>query len=223
MSRYDAVIFDLFDTIMTMDSGSYRAVQRDAAVDLGVDWDEFASAWKATQQPAVAGVYENLADRCRIVLRYLNRDESGVKILLDWERKALSESCAAVPGIPKLMLKLARNKIRTGLISNASCAGPVILDCLDLSDLLDQIVFSFIEKLWKPDPRIYLLACDRLRSVPGRTAFVGDGDKNELEGASRAGLIPIHFDPTSRFPVLPVPPGTISCPDLETLTRAILN
>jgi putative hydrolase of the HAD superfamily len=42
--------------------------------------------------------------------------------------------------------------------------------------------------LRKPDPRIYLLACEQLGVPPEDAIFVGDGANDELAGAERVGM-----------------------------------
>ena len=43
----------------------------------------------------------------------------------------------------------------------------------------------------KPDPRIYLRACDELGVEPGECLYVGDGANDELAGAQRVGMRPV--------------------------------
>jgi putative hydrolase of the HAD superfamily len=60
-----------------------------------------------------------------------------------------------------------------------------------LARLFDVFVSSHEERLLKPDPRIYRLACSRLGISPGDAMFVGDGGSDELRGAAEAGLEPL--------------------------------
>ena len=62
---------------------------------------------------------------------------------------------------------------------------------MGLDDLLDAPIFSSVVKVRKPDPRIYLLACERLSVAPGACLFVGDGGSRELSGAAVAGMTPV--------------------------------
>ncbi len=47
------------------------------------------------------------------------------------------------------------------------------------------------EGLRKPDPRFYLLACERLGTEPGRTAFLDDIGRN-LKAARALGMATIR-------------------------------
>jgi putative hydrolase of the HAD superfamily len=60
--------------------------------------------------------------------------------------------------------------------------------------LFDAEVFSCSVGLRKPDPRIYLLACDQLGVEPQETMFVGDGANDELAGAERVGITAVLLE-----------------------------
>lgn len=55
-------------------------------------------------------------------------------------------------------------------------------------------VFSCSVGLRKPDPRIYLLACEELGVEPAEALFVGDGDNDELAGAERVGMTAVLLE-----------------------------
>jgi len=64
----------------------------------------------------------------------------------------------------------------------------VLWPALDLARLVDAPIFSSVAKMRKPDPGIYLLACERLAVMPQRCLFVGDGGSHELSGAEAVGM-----------------------------------
>lgn len=45
-------------------------------------------------------------------------------------------------------------------------------------------------RILKPDPRIYLLAAERLEVSPDVCLYVGDGSDHELSGAKAVGMSP---------------------------------
>ena len=53
---------------------------------------------------------------------------------------------------------------------------------------IDVEVFSSEVGLRKPEPEIYLAACERLGVEPARCLYVGDGAYAELSGASSVGM-----------------------------------
>lgn len=80
---------------------------------------------------------------------------------------------------------------RVGVLSNCSWELPQVWQQSSLAPLVDAAVFSCDAGLSKPDPRIYLLACERLGVEPGQCVYVGDGSDNELTGAAEVGMHPV--------------------------------
>lgn len=56
---------------------------------------------------------------------------------------------------------------------------------------IDVPVFSCDERIKKPSPRIYEIACDRLNVKPQECIYVGDGSSEELTGAAAIGMCTI--------------------------------
>jgi putative hydrolase of the HAD superfamily len=91
--------------------------------------------------------------------------------------------------------------LKRGLISNAS---QVIVDLwpeTGFPPYFDDTLFSCAVNIAKPDPAIYLLACNHLGVSPADCLYVGEGGSNELTGAANVGmtavlLVPKHDDPT---------------------------
>ncbi len=82
--------------------------------------------------------------------------------------------------------------IRTGLITNSWGLG--IYERAP-TDLFDEAVISGEVGLHKPQPEIYLLACERLEVEPAESVFVDDLREN-CEGAEAVGMNAIlHRDP----------------------------
>ena len=65
---------------------------------------------------------------------------------------------------------------------------------LPLDELFDTVVDSCEVGLRKPNPAIYLLACERLGVAPERAVLLDDIESN-LRGAEAAGLRAIHVGP----------------------------
>jgi epoxide hydrolase-like predicted phosphatase len=75
--------------------------------------------------------------------------------------------------------------LRTGLISNSWGRG--IYDEELLAEVFDAVVISGEVGLHKPEPAIYLLACERLGVEPPDAVFVDDLREN-CEGAEAVGM-----------------------------------
>lgn len=68
-----------------------------------------------------------------------------------------------------------KQQYRIGLLSNIS-SDWITREFLSKQEqtLFDMMVFSYQTGMVKPDPRIYMLACERLRSAPHETVMVDD-------------------------------------------------
>lgn len=59
-------------------------------------------------------------------------------------------------------------------------------------DLVDEIIYSHECGMSKPDPRIYALACERLRAEPAQMVFLDDYGPC-VAGAREAGIHAVLF------------------------------
>jgi epoxide hydrolase-like predicted phosphatase len=86
-----------------------------------------------------------------------------------------------------------RPRYRTGILSNSFVgAREREQAAYGFEDLVDEIVYSHEAGMSKPDPRIYALACARLRVRPQETVFLDDADRC-LAGARDAGIHPVRY------------------------------
>ncbi len=97
------------------------------------------------------------------------------------------------PRMVEVVRRARASGVRTGLVSNswgASIYPPEVLD-----GLFDAVVISGEVGLHKPQPGIYLLACERLGLEPEACVFVDDLREN-CAGAEAVGMRAVlHRDP----------------------------
>jgi len=85
-------------------------------------------------------------------------------------------------------LSRLRPQYKTAILSNAFSDGrAVIATTYRLEWVVDQIIISAEEKLAKPDPAFYLLACSRLGVSPREMVF-GDDFPQNVAGALSVGI-----------------------------------
>lgn len=80
---------------------------------------------------------------------------------------------------------------RVGIVSNADGRIARFLAYAGLDHYFDVIVDSGVFGIEKPDPRIFLHACEQLGVQPQETVFVGDIYEIDVMGARAAGLLPV--------------------------------
>lgn len=86
-----------------------------------------------------------------------------------------------------------RPAYKTGIISNSFVgAREREQELYGLGDITDDIVYSHETGMSKPDPRIYLLACERLGVSPEETVFLDDSEAM-VDGARAVGIQAILF------------------------------
>lgn len=111
----------------------------------------------------------------------------------------IAELARMVDGAPEVLSWLRGHGIKLAVLSNT--LWPAEAHRLDLSryELLhyfDLTLFSTETRLWKPDPRFFGLALERLGVEPSRAAVVGDRLAEDIDGAHRAGLRSILLEGT---------------------------
>ncbi len=91
-----------------------------------------------------------------------------------------------------------RPRYRLGIISNSLVgAREREQQRYGFEDAFDAIVYSHEEGVTKPDPRIYITACERLGVRPEEAIFV-DNVEEMVEGARTVGMKGVEFRNTSQ-------------------------
>ena len=103
-------------------------------------------------------------------------------------------------GTRELLTWLRENMWKTALATSSRMESALHhLDMTGLRDMFDEIITGDIVEKGKPDPEIYLTACEKLGSDPGETYAVEDS-RNGLWSAYNAGmkaiLVPDLIEPT---------------------------
>ena len=189
-SAFDAVLFDLDDTLL----------DRDAAIRLFAE--RLAYRYASDLEPGSAD---------RLVLSFPEWDQRGFRprdaVFLDlvdrllWRKPpdlddflhfwfAVFPECAVpMAGLTEVLTALREHGIQIGVVTNSTprLQYPKI-DRLGIRPLLSAILISAEVGIEKPDPRIFQIGCQRLGCQPNRTLFVGDHPTLDIRGAKEAGL-----------------------------------
>jgi len=101
------------------------------------------------------------------------------------------------------LLPRLRPACKLAVINNGTgLTKPIFHRNLRIFDVFDPFLISAVEGIRKPDPRIYLRACERLEVPPEACLFLDDKAEN-VEGARRVGMEAIHWDdPPACVPTL---------------------
>ena len=185
-----AVVFDVDDTLYPERQyvlSGFRAVAGWGAARLGLDAERSYGELAAMFESGVRG---DTFDR------WLRGHEAPPELVAELVAVYRDHvPTLALEGDVSALLAALRPGYRVGVVTDghaavqrAKCAA------LRLEPLVDAIVYSddLGREHWKPSPRPYLEACDRLRVSPGEAVYVADNPAKDFLGARRAGMSSIR-------------------------------
>lgn len=191
--KHKAVIFDLFGTLVWGFWKGHDDHLTEMANTLALSVENFTQAWTDTCGERLLGTIPTIADNLRIIIGRLGlrldqgRIARAVRIREDFVRSRLIPR----PDAPAILEELKARGLALGLMSDCSPEVPSLWAELPISGYFDCAIFSPVARVRKPDPRMYLLVCDRLGVRPEACLYIGDGGNNELSGARGLGMTPI--------------------------------
>lgn len=191
MSRFDAVIFDLFGTLVyEFPKADWDAWLDTTAAIVEADRDAFHAAWAATAIDRQTGRAGSIEENLRTIAARAGAWPTDAQIAEALEaRNALYRKWFVPrPGAEEILRDLRAAATPTAMISMCAPDTPALWRSSPLAGLVDVEVFSCEVGLRKPEPEIYLASCERLGVDPARCLYVGDGAYGELTGATAVGM-----------------------------------
>ncbi len=200
MRQFDAVIFDLFGTLIkNFDVPEHDRLVVEMAALLGVPHSDFAPLWNdATWQQRATGELDSPEANIQYICLLLRCEvgEEQITAAADLRRAFTQRSLVAWPDAVPTLNALRRIGYAIGLVSDCSSEVPLFWAKTPLAPLIDVAIFSCAVGFKKPDPRIYRLAIKQLGVAPERCLYIGDGGSQELTGAQSAGMVPVLIQHT---------------------------
>ncbi|MEU4428167.1 HAD family hydrolase [Actinoplanes sp. NPDC024001] len=193
MPAYRAVVFDFFGTLT-------RSVQRgpqhaDIARALGADPDTLVGVLDRTFRARACGRFGSAEATLRWVIEQAGGDArpSAIRAAMPARIDALRADTQLRPDAVSALTAIRNRGVRTAVVSDCTHELPAFLPGLPVAPLLDAQIYSVELGVCKPDPEIYLAACDRLGVAPADCLYVGDGGSHELTGAAAVGMTPVRL------------------------------
>ncbi|MET3428597.1 putative hydrolase of the HAD superfamily [Actinoplanes tereljensis] len=186
-------MFDFFGTLT-------RAVQRgpqhaEIARSLGVDPEAVLGVLDRTFRARARGRYGNAEATLRWVI-----EQAGGRPRPAQVRAGVPARISALKADTRLrydavsaLTAIRRRGLATAVISDCTHELPAFLPSMPVAPLLDAKIYSVRLGVCKPDPQIYLAACDELDVLPAECLYVGDGGSHELTGAAAVGMTPVRL------------------------------
>jgi putative hydrolase of the HAD superfamily len=179
---FGAVIFDLYGTLVPEFPAAefYETVAKMAA-SVGADPDAFRIEWDRTAVARQTGRVGSIGENVRTICQSLEVPEP---------------SAGQVAEALQPRAEMYRRWFRPrpgGLISMCAPDTPAMWRASPFAGTVDVEVFSSEVGLRKPEPAIYLFACERLEVEPASCLYCGDGSYRELTGANAIGMTAVEI------------------------------
>ena len=185
--KYKAVIFDLFETLVT-EWGHKKYTKKEMCADLGIERELFDVYWKEKGSDRYLGnisFEDSLSYACEKCGKQIEK-ETIAKVIEERIRTKAGCFENINPDVFRLLETLREMGLKTAIISNCSSEEVQVLKESDLYYYFDEVVLSYEVHMKKPDISIYEEALKRLNLGAEECFFVGDGGSNELVGAENA-------------------------------------
>jgi putative hydrolase of the HAD superfamily len=191
-----AVLFDLYDTLLYLDSGIVSETRRQLAIRAGVDPEPWGVLWRENVLDRMLGKLGSLEDEIRTMLQQSGADPSPELIseLAETETVGWTRAVTLYDETVPTLAALRERGLLLGLISNCSAQAGAVLERIELAHYFDAIALSCDVGVAKPDPGIFDHACQQLHVTPQECMFVADGAFTELDAAKRLGMIAVKIE-----------------------------
>lgn len=203
-----AVVFDMFETLVTLFTGKIY-FSEDIAADVKVDLDDFRREWHKIEKGRSIGEY-TIEEGLEIIFKDLGiYSEDKVKLIADNRRKCLKDTFDAMPVESLNLLKELKDRgIKIGLITNTFSDERDFIKESVLYPYFDVALISYEQGICKPAPELFLKMTEELGVKPEECLYVGDGGSKELFAARDAGMHPVQctwFHDLAFEPHIPCP------------------
>ncbi len=130
-----------------------------------------------------------------------------------FESRYQPETCLE-PAAHHVLSTLRARGYTLGLVSNRLDPLPPLMAELGLDGYFSFALASGEIDCWKPDPGIFLQACQQGQCEPHASVYVGDNYYADVIGAQAAGLTAVLYDPRDLFP-------QVACPRIKGLNELL--
>ena len=192
MKKYDAVIFDLDNTLYSYDrahAAAFAAVKALARRELSLPparFDELHTRANEVLAQRCGGgsAIHNRLIRYQILLELLDRPIALAPELARCYWSTFLKALEPTPGVREALIRLKEAGARIGVGTNMTADLQFEkLRLLDLAQVVDFLVTSEEAGAEKPDRRLFALCAEKAGTVPERCVFVGDSLTNDAAAA----------------------------------------
>lgn len=210
MAEIKAVVFDMFETLITLFEGRTYFGENIAA-DVGADPALFRKEWHAIENDRSIGKY-TIEEGLELVFKKLGvYSAENVKLAADKRKENLEDSFSGVPDESiALLQELKKRNIKVGLITNMFSDERNFVRRSEMMQYFDAALISYEQGICKPDLSLFEKMTQLLGVRPQECLYVGDGGSKELYAAREVGMHPVQctwfhdraFEPHIPCPIL---------------------
>lgn len=187
-----AVIFDMFETLVTLFTGSVY-MGREIAGEIGLPEPKFREIWDTTDEARTLGkrTLESVIEEILTVNDCYS--EELFERIITKRKRMIRESFEHIhPEIIPLFKWFKEQNIKIGLITNCYFEERDIIKDSVFFEYFDVMCMSCELGVKKPDIRIFQKCMQDLGLDPEECLYVGDGGSWELETAKSVGMYPLQ-------------------------------
>lgn len=185
----DTICFDLFFTLV---KPKYNEIRNEYDVfNISRDAWERVTENEELYGRRARGLVIEPRSIIELIVRELNivYDNEMIDEALELREKRFKEALINVePTIVDVLIDLKDKGIKLCIISNADSIDVLHWNESPISNIFDEVLFSFEVGCLKPEKEIYELALARMDVKADQCIFVGDGGSDELKGAKEFGM-----------------------------------
>lgn len=196
----DAVLIDLYDTLIDVEPGILQSHQALLAEEAGLPLDQFLEEWEKTRVRSNAGALSTI-ERFRAILEAKGVSSQPARRLAELEIGHARTAFQLAPKARTFLREISARGYKIALVSNCSESALEAIAATGLHHLVDAQSLSFQTGTLKPNPQIYANALAKLETSGSRAVFIGDGANDELEGARQMGMRTIQARWYARNPI----------------------
>jgi len=190
--KYEAVIFDLFHTLVSVTASGDPGPQPYEVV--GVPEDEWFAVWRRHEERRIRGQCGSVAEVVSDVIHDLGLEPLPAlceRVCATRRRRfrhaLVNIRTEVLNGLQRLRTKVAK----LGLMSDTDFDEIASWQESPLAPLFDVALFSCYEGVAKPELAFYRLTTQRLGVDPPQCIYAGDGARDEHVGAREIGMSPV--------------------------------
>lgn len=189
MTKIKAIYFDLDGTLLNRDASlrdflihQYNRFQLEMTsvsiteyIERFIMVDQNGYVWKDV-------VYQKLVSTFH--LSHINPESLLDDYLLNFQ-----SNCVPYPNLINMLNQIKQRGLGIGLISNGFGTFQMNnVKALGIEHYFDTILISEWEGMKKPNPKLFLRACDRLNVLPQQSIYVGDHIQLDVHAAKNVGM-----------------------------------